>query len=133
MRSLARAASTFSSLSSDITGMRTPRRLDFLPLEVNQLPISSVTAQPESSSALAARTRQRRATRLFILFRRLGGRGLGSRSRGGARRGGGGRGSECFGRRRCGHGAITGRAAILEEVVHRLGAAAQAVRRFRIG
>ncbi len=81
----ARVASTFSSLSSDITGMRTPRRLDFLPLEENQLPTSSNTEQPDSSSEAAASTRQKRATRDFILFRRRAwacGRGL-RRGRGG--------------------------------------------------
>src|SRR6185369_2993759 len=64
----ARVASVFTSESSDITGMRTPRRLDFLPLVVNQPPTSSSTEQPLSSSEAAASTRQRRTTRDAIYF-----------------------------------------------------------------
>src|SRR5258708_3040260 len=56
------------SVSSAITGMRTPRRLDFLPLEENHLPTSSNTEQPPSSSEAAASTRQRRTARDFIYF-----------------------------------------------------------------
>src|SRR3954471_12363445 len=56
------------SESSDITGMRTPRRLDFLPLEVNQPPTSSSTEQPLSSNEAVASTRQRRTARDVIYF-----------------------------------------------------------------
>src|SRR4051812_4415952 len=65
---LARLASGLRSASSDITGMRTPRKLDFLPLLENQPPTSSNTEQPHSSSDAAANTRQRLRLRDFIYF-----------------------------------------------------------------
>src|SRR4029078_8610944 len=61
-------ASGLMSESSDITGMRTPRRLDFLPLLANQLPTSSSTEQPLSSSEAAASTRQKRKAREVLYF-----------------------------------------------------------------
>ena len=72
-----KAASGFSSESSDITGMRTPRRLDFLPLVANQLPTSSKTEQPPSSSEAAASTRQKRTARDLIYFAGAGALGPG--------------------------------------------------------
>src|SRR5258706_8276061 len=60
--------SALRSESSDITGMRTPRRLDFLPLVANQLPTSSNTEQPPSSSEAAASTRQKRTARDLIIL-----------------------------------------------------------------
>src|SRR6478672_6866902 len=65
---LATVGSGLRSESSDITGMRTPRRLDFLPLVENQPPTSSNTEQPHSSSDAAASTRQRLRLRDFIYF-----------------------------------------------------------------
>src|ERR1700722_1267241 len=69
MAVLARVGSTFNSDSADITGMRTPRRLDFLPLEANQLPTSSNTEQPPRTNETAT-SASRRLREGFILFRR---------------------------------------------------------------
>src|SRR5262245_40898050 len=77
---LATVGSGLRSASSDITGMRTPRRLDFLPLVENQPPPSSNTEQPPSKDA-AASTRLKRTTRDLIYF---AGAGLAAASAGAA-------------------------------------------------